>query len=404
MDTITMADPFSNIQDTLFTDKEVLSEDYQPETILERDNEIDAYQDALKDVLFGRSPSNVFVYGKTGVGKTAVTQYMLQALQDEAESRSEADSVCVRMYNCNRGSVYGAVRTLINSLRDTDDDDLFPKTGLSTEVALETLYNEMDARGGTFLFVFDEIDHLTDADALLYEFPRARSNNHLSQAKVGVIGISNNYRFRDSLSPKVKDTLMEKEISFSPYDANQLRTILHDRAEVAFAEGAYAKSAIAKCAALAARDTGGARQALDLLRTGGDIAESRNDHTVTDEHIDAAQEKVQRGRVTNKIRDQTIHGQLVLEAVAKLAQAGETPTRSKDIRSMYEHVADAHGHEPLTTLKSVQNHLADLKMLGFLSVTEHNDGIRGGLYHTYDITLGAEVVFDARDTIEKERE
>ncbi|MFC7201761.1 orc1/cdc6 family replication initiation protein [Halospeciosus flavus] len=397
-----MTRPFSDIRETIFADKEVLSEDYQPDTILERDDEISAYQDALKDVLFGRNPSNVFVYGKTGVGKTAVTQYMLQALQEETATRDEADDVHVRMYNCNRGSVYGAVRTLVNSLRE-DGAEQFPKTGLSTEVALESLYDEMDRIGGTFLFVFDEIDHLSDADSLLYEFPRARSIGHLTNAKVGVIGISNNYRFRDSLSPKVKDTLMEKEISFSPYDATELRTILHDRAADAFTEGSCDESAIAKCAALAARDTGGARQALDLLRTGGDIAESRGDAVVEDDHIDAARETVQRGRVTDKIRDQTIHGQLVLEAVARLDHAGDTPARSKEIRERYEMVAENHGHEPLTTLKSVQNHLSDLKMLGFLSVTEHNVGKRGGSYYTYELTLDAEAVFDARETIERER-
>jgi len=112
-----------------------------------------------------------------------------------------------------------------------------PKRGLGTADAFEELYTQLDRIGGTHLVVFDEIDHLDDVDTLLYELPRARSIGHITNSKVGVIGISNNYTFRQSLSPKVKDTLMETEISFSPYDASELRTILADRADRAFVEG-----------------------------------------------------------------------------------------------------------------------------------------------------------------------
>ncbi len=293
-------DIFSGITETLFREKAILSEEYSPDVIVERDDEIDAYRSALKDVLFGRNPSNVFVYGKTGVGKTAVTEYVLDALADEIENRPAADELHVHFHNCNDDSVYRTVRSLINSIRGSDDDR-FPETGLSTSHAIETLYDEMDARGGTFMFVLDEIDHLSDPDTLLYELPRARANGHLTDARVGVIGISNNYTFRSSLSPKVKDTLMEKEIAFSPYDAAELRSIISARAEKALVDGVPQESAIALCAAKAAKDTGSARQAIDLLREGGDVAEEAGAETISDEHIAAAAERVQRGRVQDKL-------------------------------------------------------------------------------------------------------
>jgi len=78
-----MAGPFSDIERSIFVSKEVLSEDHQPDQILERDEEIDQYRHALQDVLFGRTPQNVMLYGKAGLGKTAVTTYMMEALQDE---------------------------------------------------------------------------------------------------------------------------------------------------------------------------------------------------------------------------------------------------------------------------------------------------------------------------------
>ena len=394
-------DLFAGMTETLFEDKSILSEEYRPDVIVERDEEIDTYRTALKDVLFGRNPSNVFVYGKTGVGKTAVTEYILSALQAEVKRRDAADELYVHSRNCNDDTVYRTVRSLINGIRG-DYGEEFPETGLATSHALETLFEEMDDVGGTFLFVLDEIDHLDDVNTLLYELPRARANGHLTDARVGVIGISNNYTFRSSLSPKVKDTLMEKEIAFSPYDATELRSILEMRVEKALVDDACEDSAIKLAAARAAKDTGSARQAIDLLREGGDIAEEVGAETITDDHIERAAERVQRGRVENKLRDQTMHGQLILEAIAELEAGGQAPVRSKETQDAYEHVAGGWGHDPLTTLKSIQNHLSDLTMLGFLDRSEQNRGRAGGAHYQYELTLDPGVVLETRESIESE--
>lgn len=396
-----MAGPFSDVERSIFASKEVLSEDYQPDQILERDDEINKYRRALEDVLFGRTPQNVMLYGRAGLGKTAVTTYMMEALQDEVTRRPDADELFVHELNCNGKTVYSVVRSLINKLLPETAND-FPKRGLSTADAFEELYTQLDRRGGTHLIVFDEIDHLSDVDTLLYELPRARSIGHITNSKVGVIGISNNYRFRQGLSPKVKDTLMEAEISFSPYDASELQTILADRADRAFVDSVCDDSAVARAAAIAAKDRGNARQAIDLLRVGGEVAKKQDDNRVDDSHIIETQELVQRGRLRNRIRDQTQHAQLLLETLAYLEEQKETPTRSKTIKTRYETVADSHAVDPLTTLKSIQNHLSDLHMLGFLQRTDRNRGKSGGRYYEYSLDLDPEVVVDIRDELEAE--
>ncbi len=84
--------------------------------------------------------------------------------------------------------------------------------------------------GGNVLIILDEIDNIP-ADArndFLYELPRAEANENtpITDAKVGLIGISNDLKFVDVLEPKVKSTLGEREIKFGPYDATELRDIL----------------------------------------------------------------------------------------------------------------------------------------------------------------------------------
>ena len=69
---------------------------------------------------------------------------------------------------------------------------------------------------------------------------------------------------------------------------------------------------------------------------------------------------------------------------------------------MYEQVAIGWSHDLLTTLKSVQNHLVDLTMLGFLERTERNDDRADGIHYLYELTLDPEVVFGTWEAIEIE--
>ena len=129
------------------------------------------------------------------------------------------------------------------------------------------------------------------------------------------------------------------------------------------------------------------------------MAEQNDETLVTDAHIEAARDRVQRGRLENKIRDQTEHAQYILEATANLQTNGEVPARSKEIQRTYERVADSHAASPLSTLKSIQDHLSDLHMLGFLRRYEQNKGLSGGQYYEYELDLDPEIVLETRTEI-----
>jgi len=378
----------------LFANKDVLKDHYEPEEILERDEEIDQYANALQDVVDGWEPDNVFVYGKTGVGKTAVTRYMMDALEYEAEDRNGVDSVASVEVNCHHHpSSYQAAIALVNELRaDTDRDPL--TTGLSTSDVLNALFDEIEAREGTVLIVLDEIDNLGDDDMLLYQLPRAKTNGNIEDSQVAVVGISNDYTFRNDLSPKVQDTLCEREIKFPPYDANELVTILDDRAERALSDGVLDEGVIPQCAALAARDRGSARQAIDLLRESVNVAVEDERETVSEDDVDTAVERVERGRIKDSIKDLTTHGQYVLLAVTQTAVAGETPVRAKELYEVYEDVAAEYASEPLSQ-RSVHDHLNDLSMLGFLRQHDRNYGRGGGQFFEYELDVDAAMVQEA---------
>ncbi|SDY52843.1 orc1/cdc6 family replication initiation protein [Halobellus clavatus] len=367
----------------IFRNKDALGESYQPDQIEERDEEIEEYIDALQPVVDGWEPNNIFLYGNTGVGKTAVTDYLLDRLQDDVADYDDVD-LSVISVNCKTlNSSYQVAVELVNKLRPAGGE--ISSTGYPQQTVFKKLYEELEAIGGTILIVLDEVDSIGDRDELLYELPRARANNNLDSTKVGVIGISNDFKFRDQLDPRVQDTLCERELQFPPYDAPELENILESRAEIAIAEGAVEQGVLNFCAALAARDSGSARQALDLLRLAGEIAENREADLIERDHVEAARSRLEQERVEEGMRELTTHGRLALLAVISKAAKDETPSRTREIYEEYTALCDSSGTDSLAQ-RSVHNHLSDLRMLGILSAYENRSGSRGN-YYSYELDV-----------------
>src|SRR3989344_2037588 len=63
-------------KNTIFKNKAVLQVNYTPETIPHRDEQIEAVASILAPSLRGERSSNLFIYGKTGTGKTLSAQYV----------------------------------------------------------------------------------------------------------------------------------------------------------------------------------------------------------------------------------------------------------------------------------------------------------------------------------------
>ncbi|WP_121744834.1 orc1/cdc6 family replication initiation protein [Natronorubrum halophilum] len=376
----------------IFQERDVLREDYQPKEIVGRDEELQQYISALQPVINGDQPANIFLYGKAGVGKTACTRYLLRELKDDA-AEFDVDLTTIRT-NCEDLSTsYQVAIQLINDLRDPEDH--LKPTGYPRRQVNEWLWEELDAIGGTVIIVFDEVDHIDD-DSILYQIPRARANGNLEKSKVGIIGISNDFKFRESLSSKVQSSLCEKELQFPAYNANELRDILRQRADIAFFDDVVPHEVIAKCAAFGAKDAGDARQSLDLLMEAGDVAVEQDATQVTVDHVDQARESLERSRIVDGVAGLTQQGHLVLYALLMLHEEGDTPIRARDVQDRYEIICGRAAVDPLVP-RRMRDHLGELSMLGIASRTERNRGESGGRYYEYALDTNPDLLLDALD-------
>src|SRR6056297_2632937 len=366
---------------SIFEKREALLEEWTPEELVGRDSELQRYHAALQPVINNESPSNIFLYGKSGVGKTAATRYLLNALKRDAADVPELDLHTIEI-NCDGlNSSYQAAVALVNELRDPAKQ--ISNTGYPQASVYQFLFEELNDTGGTVLIVLDEVDHIQD-DSLLYKLPRARSNGDVTEAKLGVIGISNDLDFRNQLSSKVRSSLCEKEVSFSAYDAQELQLVLQQRDSVAFKDGVLDDGVVQMCAAYGAKDSGDARQALDLLLEAGDLAREYNDDLVTEAHVREARQRLQTDQVVEGIRNYSDHGQFVLYALTVLGKRDETPARTKEVLKTYKQIVTEEGLDPVSE-RSVRDYLRELEQLGIISSTVYNKGKGGGKFKEYEL-------------------
>jgi cell division control protein 6 len=187
--------------------------------------------------------------------------------------------------------------------------------------------------------------------------------------------------FTDNLDPRIKSSLAEEELLFAPYNAIQLQNILRKRSQVSFKKAALARGVIEKCAAYAARGHGDARRALELLRVSGEIAERQNKPVVTIKHLDEAQEKIERDKVTDIILTQPKQYHLVLFSL--LQMKGKRRVFTGDIYEAYSKLCATTQQRPLTT-RRVYDIIAELDMFGIINARVVSKGRYG---RTREITL-----------------
>ncbi len=350
----------------IFTNKKAITISYKPNELPHRNREIESVASILGPSLSGEKPSNVFIFGKPGTGKTAVIHLISKKL-----TKMSKKNVGLFYLNCKMRNVADTEYRLIAQLA-RELGEFVPVTGLPTDHVYNLFFKALDKRGGVIILILDEIDVLVEkiGDNFLYNLTRI--NEELNNTQVSIVGISNNLSFTNDMDPRVKSSLSEEELIFHPYNAIQLQDILRKRSEGAFKENTLEPGVIEKCAGLAAQEHGDARRALDLLRVAAEIAERESSERVMEKHVDMAESKIDKDRIVEIVKSQPRQSQAVLWSIMKTG--GEIQTG--DIFSVYEKICAENGLKPLTH-RRVSDLIAELDMLGIISARVVSKGRYG---------------------------
>ena len=384
-------------ENNIFKNKSKLQSNFQPNKILFRDDQIKQIALILAPALRGEKPSNLFLYGKTGTGKTLSINW----IKEELIRRSKVNSdfkLRIEYINCKLKKVSDTeYRILAEIIRKLGSN--VPDTGLPTQSVYSKFIEIIDGERQLIILIFDEIDQVVKKNSNEFLYNLTRLNAELSKAQICLVGISNDLTFLDEIDPRVKSSLSEEEIVFHPYNALQLQEILKERSKDAFREGVLQEGVISKCSAYAAREHGDARRALDLLRVAGELAERDNSKKVKLKYIDEANNKIEKDKIIDIVASEPKQFQLVLSSIIKLSERSKKePFFTGDIYNLYQEICQNNKAEVLTQ-RRVSDIIQEFDMLGIINVRVISKG-RGGRMREIKLAINNEILRKVKEIIE----
>ena len=392
-----MSEPFADLfkESDIFANREVLSPHYVPKHLLFRDRQISEIEKSLTPSLRGERGRNVFIYGKTGTGKTSCIKYVVDKVKELPIIKAKITYINCRIYNS---------RYRVLSKIASDHIPQYAKRGYGITDIYEKLISWIEEDGKILVVVLDELDIVRDLDDLLYTL--TRSNSDIKSGGVTLIGVSNKISFKEALDPRSLSTLYENEFVFPPYNSSELAAIIKDRIDYGFKPNVVDPACINLAAAIAAKDSGDARLALKIISKAGEIAENKGQKNIGVDEITEASKFAEEEIAYEVIGTLPEHQKLIVYAIAlmsitggrykKLDENNEAFLLSGEIYGRYSSLVESL-HKDVKTTRLYRRYIADLEMQGIIVSHESGKGIRG---HTKLIKLSYQPE-KIKDMIEK---
>ena len=357
-------------REPLFSSKEVLRHSYTPDELPHRNKEIRQLAMILSSALRNEESSNILIYGKSGTGKTIVSKFVCKELEGTAKRLNIP--VKTAYINCEiTDTQYRVLQNLTECFGDK-----VPFTGWPTDKVYRAFLESLDGVSQGVVIILDEVDKLVQksGDDIIYNLTRI--NSELKKARVSIIGISNDLKFKDYLDARVQSSLSEEVVVFKPYDARQLEDILNQRAALALKPDVLDEYVIPLCAALAAREHGDARKALDLLRVSGEIAERESAPRVIEKHVRKAKDRIEADSIVEAVRTLPTQSKILLYSIVVFEERKHRVITTGDVYEVYSTICRRMGLDILTQ-RRVSDLLSELDLMGIINSTVVSKGRYG---------------------------
>jgi len=397
-------DPVSNI----IVNENLLNSRYVPNTVIARDDQMGNMGHYLSPILRQGEPSNMYIWGDTGVGKTITVKYLLRLLSDGIKSDGKDILVDTVVIDCTAFSF--EIAACVEIL--TQVSGISIPFGRQFYQYLSDIWQIIEKKANehsfyTLILFFDEIDAFSEPNNILYQFSRALAHQNIKASNVAIeiIIASNQKDFLDTLNGKVLSSASFRFIDFPDYNARELCEILMLRKE-AFAEGVIADEVIKYCAKnVADRYHGDARQAIDILAEAARSVIRNNGYEITIKDIDIAEKTVNERATTEMLSKISLHDKYLILAVHIANRVvrqtnSKTPAHSGVIVVTYKKICELLKQKPngdtyisarLTTLSQRQLINAEYREgkgnIRYITLPNDIEAIISNLFQTQDLEI-----------------
>lgn len=363
----------------IFKDKGIVKLSYIPESlneVLHRNDVIDRLQNCLLDVSEDLAPNNILIYGMTGTGKTLISRLVLKDLKEVAQKNGI--KLTILEIGCELAKTENGILNLINNKLVSE---LYGelKITICNSISRNNInfvhnFNQLD---GILIIVLDEIDKIKDPN-LINNLTRTISIS--TNQPPCLVLITNDIHFKENLAAHTKSVLAENEISFKPYDAEQLNDILTARIKKAFCPGVIEETVIPLISALSAQEHGDARKAMNLLCKSGEIAEEKEKDTIDEEDVRAANARLDIDVDTEIVKNLPTQSKLILYSIIKVidikSKSSQKECTISESYSLYRFFAHELAVDMLTQ-RRITDLISELEILGIITTVITSSGRYG---------------------------
>ncbi len=338
-----------NIESKIFKNEEVLSFEYLPEFLPHRENQIKQLARNLMPASKGRKPQNTFIFGPSGIGKTAVVKFVFR----EFENYSGIKTVYINCWDFNTAQAILTETVLRLGFP-------VPRRGWAKDEILSRLIEVLGKSKKGLIICLDEVDQLIfKSQEVLYDLLRL---NQYVKNPIGIVFVSNNPHIFANLEERIKSSLSIEEIEFKPYSLMEMKDILEERIKEGFFK---VESGVGLIVANHAVKKGGdVRVGLECLLKAGRIAEEENANMLKVEHVKKVLKEVK--EIKPEILKERVNE--VEKEILKILGERESFT-SGELYKIYSNKAE----NPITQ-RRFREFLKHLASIGLIKIREKKKG------------------------------
>ncbi len=359
-------------QNTILTgDLSLLGGSYIPDSFPHREKQIEHLVNLLESITRNINPSNLFIYGRTGSGKTSTVMHVTTLLSEALPGK-----IVIKHINCQVfDSIYSIMVTLVNTLSAQPDQNI-PLSGWTLDRIYVELISRIDEKGVFLLVVLDEIDKLVQKNGSDSIYVLLKIADDLKKRSSSLIGITNYIGFLESLDSRVQSRLRQETIMFPPYNATELKDIIKYRVDGIVKKESVDDSAISLCAAIAAQEHGDARKALDLMKMAIELAIREGKDRISELEITRAKDLLEINVLRETIKGLPAHSKCVLLSTILSQDISKRPSFTGEVYENYSTICSELGYSPLTS-RRVGDIISDLDDSGLITTRIANLGRHG---------------------------